>query len=314
MKLVIQIPCWNEEHSIADAIKSLPRHIDGIDSIEIMVIDDGSSDATADMAARCGVHEVIKLPRHKGLASAFSAGVQAALQRGADILVNTDADLQYPSHHIKDLIAPVLDNSADIVIGNRLAQRPTPFPPAKMVMEQFGSSCVSFFAGLHIKDAASGFRAFNREAMEALVIHSNYSYTLESLILAGMKKLRIANVPITTNPPRRSSRLFKTLRGYLAQSTISILRAYLMYHPLRFFAGIGVVLLFAALLIGVRYLVFFYTGVGTGHIQSLILMAILAFLGFQSIVIGLIGDIISANRRLLEQLRISLLRGQKNGG
>jgi glycosyltransferase involved in cell wall biosynthesis len=313
MKLVVQIPCWNEERHIAETLRSIPRRIDGVESIEIIVIDDGSTDRTADVARECGANEVVKLPRHLGLARAFFTGVQEALGRGADILVNTDADLQYPSRYIQDIVRPVVDNAADIVIGDRLSQKPRPFSWPKMLLQRLGSRCVGFFAGVQIKDAASGFRALNRDAMESMVIHGSYSYTLESLILAGMQKLRIAHIPITTNRPTRSSRLFNTLWSYIIMSSISILRAYLMYHPLKFFAGIGLICMGGAAILGLRFLVFFLCGQGAGHVQSLILLAILVFMGFQCIVIGMIGDVVSANRRLMENIRIAILRRQFNG-
>jgi glycosyltransferase involved in cell wall biosynthesis len=311
MKLVIQIPCWNEKASIEDAVRSLPRSIPGIDIIEIIVIDDGSTDGSAELAERAGADEVVRLPRHMGLAEAFSAGIQAAIRHNADILVNTDADLQYRPVHIPDLIRPIMDNSADIVVGDRLSQKPAPFPPVKMALERLGTSFVRMFSSVPVRDAASGFRAFNRGVLDALFIHGKFSYTLETLMLAGIKKYRLVNVPITVNPQRRKSRLVKNIPGYIGRSTGAVVRAYLMYHPLRFFAGIGTVLLTVSLALGVRYLYYNAAGQGAGHVQSLILLTILALMGFQSIVLGLVGEIVAANRRLLEEIRVKLLKNDR---
>ena len=304
MKLVIQIPCWNEELSIAEAIGSLPTRIDGIDCIEVIVIDDGSTDNSVAEARRAGATEVITLPRHMGLAGAFSKGIEAAIERGADILVNTDADLQYPSDHISDLIRPILNNETDITIGDRLSARPSPFPPVKMLLERMGTGVIRAVSGADAKDAASGFRALNREAMQAMVIHDEFSYTLESLLLAGAKKLRVTNITIPINTPTRKSRLFKNIPQYIIRSIVTITRIYLMYHPLRFFVSMGIIFLSGAFLIGIRFLYFFMMNGGKGHIQSLILLAVCAGAGFQCIILGLLADIVAANRRLLERIRL----------
>jgi len=308
MKLVIQIPCWNEQSHVQDAVSGLPTHIDGIDSIEVVVIDDGSTDETAGFALKTGVAEVVRLPRHLGLAAAFSAGIHAAIRRNADVLVNTDADLQYPPDYIPNLIEPIIGNKADIVIGDRLSATPAPFPPVKMALERLGSSFVRVFSSVLVQDAASGFRAFNRDAIEAMFLHGKFSYTMETLMLAGIKRFRLVNIPITVNPPRRKSRLVKTIPGYIGRSVSSIFRAYLMYYPLRFFVGIGTVFLTASFALGIRYLAFFAFGQGAGHVQSLILLTILAMMGFQGIVLGCIGEIIAANRRLLEEIRLRLFK------
>ncbi len=311
MKLVIQIPCWNEEKTITEAIQSLPVQIVGIDCIEVIIIDDGSNDKTAETAQRAGATEVVRLPRHLGLASAFSAGVTAAIKNNADILVNTDADLQYPSSCIPDIVTPVVNGEADIVVGDRLSYKPRPFSPIKMFLEKLGTWIIRLFSGTKIMDAASGFRAFNREAMHSMIIHDEFSYTLESLLLAGAKKLRVTNVTIPTNKPRRKSRLFKSIWQYILRSVITITRIYLMYHPLKFFVTIGLVCMAASFLIGLRYLYYFILEGGGGHVQSLILLAVLAGSGFQCIILGLLADIVSANRRLLEQVRMKQLE-QKN--
>ena len=308
MKLVIQIPCWNEEKTIADTISSLPKQIEGIDSIEVIVIDDGSVDQTVAAAKNAGANEIIRLPRHMGLAVAFSAGVEAAIKNDADILVNTDADLQYPSSNIVDIVKPIVNGEADIVVGDRLSHKPRPFQPVKMLLERLGTWIIRIFSGTKIKDAASGFRALNREAMHSMVIHDEFSYTLETLLLAGAKRLRVANVTIPINAPRRKSRLFNSIPQYIIRSITTITRIYLMYHPLKFFVGIGIICMVAALLIGIRFL-YFYLIIGEGgHIQSLILLAVLTGMGFQCIILGLFADIIAANRRLLEQIRLKQLK------
>jgi glycosyltransferase involved in cell wall biosynthesis len=308
MKLVIQIPCWNEEPTIQEVIHSLPGHLEGIEKIEIIIIDDGSTDQTALYALQAGAHAVVPLRRHLGLASAFSAGIEEAIRRNADILVNTDADMQYPSSCIADILKPILENKADIVIGDRLSYQPAPFPPLKMFLEKIGSWVVRRFSGTTINDAASGFRAFNKEALHSLVIHDEFSYTLESLLLMGIKKFRLVNVPIPTNSSIRKSRLSKNIFHYMMRSMVTIIRGFLMYHPLKFFATIGMFLMLSAFCIGLRFLYFYLLNQGAGHIQSLILLAVLALMGFQCIILGFLADVVAANRRLLENQRIELLK------
>ncbi len=303
MKLFIQIPCFNEENNIAETIRSLPRHMEGVDEVKIIVIDDGSNDNTAAQATHNGADKILRLPRHKGLADAFSTGIEYALSQGADIVVNTDADLQYPSEEIPSLIQPILENHADIAVGDRLHKRPGAFPFWKMTLERLGSFTVRLFSRVDVNDAASGFRAFNRDAMEMMYIHSSFSYTIESLILAGLKRLRVANVAVTINKTQRSSRLYNSVFGYVSRTAITVVRTYLMYHPLSFFLSTAFLFLGAASVLGVRYLYFFMIGEGTGHVQSLILLTILSVTGFLCIVLGLLGDVIAANRRLLEDIR-----------
>lgn len=309
MKLIIQIPCWNEAETIGDTIRSLPGRIAGMDVVEIIVIDDGSTDNTVAVAREAGIDGVVSLPRHLGLAAAFSAGIKEAIIRDADVLVNTDADLQYPSDYISGIVAPIAAGDADIVVGDRLSHRPAPFSPVKMLFEKLGTWVVHVFSGAPIKDAASGFRAFGREAIRAMVIHGKYSYTLESLMLSGMMQFRLRNVTIPINPPRRKSRLVRSIPAYISHSAITIIRAYLMYHPLMFFVRIGMIFLAAGFVLGVRFLVYYFTGAGGGHIQSLILLAILVFMGVQCVILGLLADVVAANRRLLEQQRLRDLTG-----
>ncbi len=308
MKLVIQIPCWNEEKNITETIRSLPKNIDDIDHIEVVIIDDGSTDKTVAVALKEGVDEVIRLPRHMGLASAFSAGIDGAIRRGADILVNTDADLQYPSSKIKDIVKPIINGEADIAIGDRLSHKPRPFSPVKLFLERLGSLTVRFFSGVPVKDAASGFRAFSKDALQSIVIHDSFSYTLETLLLAGMKKFRIVNITIPVNGTKRKSRLFNSISQYILRSWITITRIYLMYHPFKFFVTIGLLCMIAALSIGIRFLYFYFINDSGGHIQSLILLAVLASMGFQCIILGFVADVIAANRRLLERLRLRQLK------
>ncbi len=312
MKLVIQIPCWNEEQTIADMIHSIPSSIDGVDEIEIFVVDDGSTDDTVQKAREAGASKVISLPRHKGLASAFTWGVEEAYNCDADILVNTDADMQYGAESIVDLIRPVVENRADMVIGDRLSAKPPPFSPVKMLLQKAGSAVVRFFSGTYVKDAASGFRAFSREAIKELVIHDKFSYTMESIFLAGAKRLRIVNVPIKINAVTRKSRLFKSVGQYIRRSAQTILRIYLMYHPLRFFVSVGLLFLAGALVLGIRYLLFFFEGEGSGHVQSLILLVVLSIIGIQSIIVGFVADVVAANRRLLEEIRVRQMEAKND--
>lgn len=308
MKLIIQIPCFNEQQSIAQTIRSLPTKIDGIDEIDVVVVDDGSTDGTVQAACATGNVYCVKLARHLGLADAFSAGVHEAMLRNADILVNTDADMQYPSDQIPALVAPLLQDKADMAIGDRLSAKPVPFGPVKMLFEKLGSQFVRMASGLDVADAASGFRALNREAMQAMFIHGRFTYTLESLILAGHCRLRLVNVPIPVNRATRHSRLFRNIPEYCTRSAIGIIRAYLMYYPLKFFCTIGMLLILAAFALGIRYLYFFLEGSGGGHLQSLLLLTVLAFGGFISFMIGFLGDVIAANRRLIESIRLNQLK------
>jgi len=311
MKLFIQIPCFNEEATIAAMVHSLPAAIDGVDEIVVVVIDDGSKDHSAQRARACGA-QVVTLERHRGLAAAFTAGIDYALQNGADIVVNTDADMQYPSSYIPDLIRPVLEKRADFVVGNRLHTRPAGFSFVKYQLECLGSAVLRVFSRVPVRDAASGFRAFNRAVMEAMVIHERFSYTLESIILAGVQHFRVENVPITITPTRRKSRLMRSVHSYIVRSAITMLRIYLMYHPLSFFLSLAACFFGGALFLGGRFLYYFFTGSGGGHIQSLILLAVFAVGGFMCTLVGLVADVVAANRRLLEEIRRGTIR-QKNG-
>jgi glycosyltransferase involved in cell wall biosynthesis len=308
MKLIIQIPCYNEETTLPETVRDLPRALPGIDRIEVLVVDDGSIDRTADVARELGVHHIVCLKRNCGLATAFAAGLEAALAAGADIIVNTDADNQYRGEEIGRLVQPILAGQADIVVGDRGVAALEHFSPPKRWLQRLGSWVVERAAGIPIPDATSGFRAFSREAALRLTVLSEYTYTLETLIQAGARRMAVAYVPIRTNPQTRRSRLIRSIPSFLGISVVTILRFYTMYRPLRVFLTVGGTLIAAAMVLGFRFLFFFLQGSGTGKVQSLILAAILAIVGFQVCVVGLIADAVSLNRRMLEELLYRMRR------
>lgn len=302
MKLIIQIPCYNEAEILPKTLSQLPREIDGFDQVEILVIDDGSSDATVNIAKANGADHIVQLSRHLGLARAYSYGLDACLRLGADVIVNTDADNQYPAEDIERLVKPILSGEAEMVIGDRGVRNVAHFPVHKRALQALGSGVVSATAGFNIPDATSGFRAITRKvAMETMVL-SNYSYTLETLIQAGAKKVRVAFVPIETNPPERPSRLFKSIRSYMVNSSVTIMRSFTMYRALRVFTVISAIMILAGVLIGARFLYFYLNGMGSGMIQSLILAAVFLIVGFVTFLIGLIADLVSFNRKILEEV------------
>ncbi|UCD98421.1 MAG: glycosyltransferase family 2 protein [Chloroflexota bacterium] len=302
MKLIIQIPCLNEAQNIAQTVQVLPREIPGIDVIEYMVIDDGSTDNTSQVAQESGVHHVITLQHHVGLASAFTIGLESCLKHGADIIVNTDADNQYNAEDIPALIDPILTHSADIVIGDRGVASLSTFSPTKRVLQRFGSWIIGRASGINTPDATSGFRAFTRTAALRTLVMNEYSYTLETLIQAGARRMVVKYVPVRTNEQVRPSRLMRNIPDYLANSSTIILRAYTMYRPLRVFIGISLVFLIAGLIGSGRFLYFYIIGQGAGHVQSLILSAVLLIVGFQIFLIGLVADLIGFNRQVLEEI------------
>lgn len=303
MKLIIQIPCYNEEETLELAYNDLPRHIDGIDTIEYLIINDGSKDNTVAKAKELGFHHIVSFKQNKGLAKGFMAGIDACLHLGADIIVNTDADNQYCGADIEKIVRPILDEKADIVIGERPIDQTEHFSWKKKKLQHIGSWVVRVASGTDIPDAPSGFRAYSRDAALRLNVVNEYTYTLETIIQAGNNKIAMTSVPIKTNPETRPSRLFSSMWRYMKRSSTVITRSFVMYKPLKFFMTIGMILLLIGAVIGVRFLILLAIGEGSGHIQSLILTAILVMMGFQTVTIGLLGDTIAANRKLLEDVQ-----------
>ena len=303
MKLIIQIPCFNEEKTLAETVADLPRHIDGIDVIEYLIINDGSKDRTVEVARECGVHYAVQFKKNKGLAKGFMAGLDACLRLGADIIVNTDADNQYKGSDIEKLVRPILDGTADCVIGSRPIEDIEHFSARKKRLQRLGSSVVRYFSGTEVEDAPSGFRAYSRAAAMKLNVMNNYTYTMETLIQTGQAKLAIACVPIGTNPETRKSRLFKSMFSYIRRSGITILRSFMMYKPMKFFFALGSVLILVGVVIDIRFLVYYFMNESAGHIQSLILSVLLLLVGFILIVAALLSELISTNRRLLEEIQ-----------
>jgi len=302
MKLIIQIPCFNEALTLPETLKSLPKHIPGVDQIEILVIDDGSLDNTSEIAKQSGADHVVRLKKNQGLAGAFKAGLDACIRLEADIIVNTDADNQYFSADIENLIQPIVKGDAELVIGDRGVANEESFTPLKRKLQTFGSYVVSKASGLKIPDATSGFRAMTRDTAIKTNVLSNYSYTLETIIQAGNRNISVASVPVRTNPPRRPSRLMNGMWDYLLRSGVTIIRAYAMYRAIRVFFTFGLVLIGVGGFLAVRYFIFFVQGQGGGHIQSVILAAILLIVGFQTLLNGLLADLIASNRKLLEEI------------
>ncbi|MCD7715794.1 MAG: glycosyltransferase family 2 protein [Lachnospiraceae bacterium] len=303
MKLIIQIPCYNEAETLEVALNDLPRHIDGIDEIEYLIINDGSRDNTVEVAKKWGVNYVVNFKRNKGLAKGFMAGLDACLRNGADIIVNTDADDQYVGADIEKLIAPIIKGEADIVVGERPIDQTEHFSPLKKKLQHFGSWVVRVASKTDIPDAPSGFRAFSREAAMHMNVINEYTYTLETIVQAGRNKMAITSVPIRTNGELRPSRLFSSMFGYIKKSILTIFRAFLMYRPLMVFTTLGAIMSAIGVGIGVRFLVYIAQGSGSGHVQSLILAAMMIILGVLTFVVGLQADVISANRKLLEDIQ-----------
>jgi glycosyltransferase involved in cell wall biosynthesis len=305
-KLIIQIPCLNEAGTLPETIAALPRRIDGIDTIEFLVIDDGSSDGTAAVARRWGVHHVVRHRRNRGLAAAFRSGIDAALAAGADVIVNTDGDGQYEGEDISRLVAPIVANEADIVVGDRGVAENAHFSPFKRLLQRAGSGVVQRLAGTRVPDAVSGFRALSREAAQRINITTDFSYTTDMLIQAGRKRLAIASVPVRTHKVERPSRLFKSIPRFIAQTGVTMARAYTTYNPLRAFVGTGMAIAFVGLLPIVRFLWFYASGQGDGHVQSLVLGGSLLVLGVLVAIMGMLADLIGANRKLLEATLVRL--------
>jgi glycosyltransferase involved in cell wall biosynthesis len=303
MKLIIQIPCFNEAEILPGTLNLLPRRVDGFDIVEVLVIDDGSNDLTAKAARAAGADHVLTLPHHMGLAQAYAAGLNACLHLGADVIVNTDADNQYEAEDIHCLVRPIVAGEAEMVVGDRGVANLKVFSPIKRRLQSVGSRVVSRAAGILTPDATSGFRAMTREVALRTMVLSDYSYTLETLIQAGNRKTTVRFVPIRTNPPQRPSRLMRGISDYIRNSTITIVRAYAMYRPMRVFSSIGALVILAGFVIGMRFVILrFFFNEGAGNIQSLILAAILLIVGFQTLLIGLVADLIAFNRKILEEI------------
>lgn len=300
MKLIIQIPCYNEAETLEIALNDLPREIKGIDEIEYLIINDGSSDNTVEVARNWGVHHVVNFKQNKGLAKGFMAGIDGCLRNGADIIVNTDADNQYCAEDIAALIQPILEGKADMVIGARPIDQTEHFSYIKKKLQHFGSWVVRRASNTDIPDAPSGFRAYSREAAMRLNVVNDYTYTLETIVQAGREKIAITSVPVRTNAELRPSRLFNSIWGYVKKSMLTILRAYMMYKPLKCFSYLAMVPIAIGLLIGFRFLYYMAVGQSGGHVQSLILACTLIIIGFLTFMIGLVADVIAANRKLLQ--------------
>lgn len=308
MKLIIQIPCYNEAETLEVALNDLPRKLDGVDEIEYLIINDGSHDNTVEVAKRWGVHHVVNFKQNKGLAKGFVAGLDGCLRCGADIIVNTDADNQYRGDDIAALIQPILDGEADMVIGERPIDDTEHFSYVKKKLQHFGSWVVRKASHTDIPDAPSGFRAFSREAAMRMNVVNDYTYTLETIVQAGREKIAITSVPIHTNAELRPSRLFKSIWGYVKKSILTILRAFMMYKPLMCFTLLAIPSTVIGLGIGVRFLIYLANGAGSGHIQSLILACTLIIIGFLTFMIGLVADVIAANRKILQDVQYHVKR------
>ena len=303
-KLIIQIPCWNEEGSLGATLDALPREIPGVDKVETLIIDDGSTDRTVEIARAHGVDHVVTLSNHQGLARGFMAGIEACLAAGADVIVNTDADNQYQADDIAALVEPVLEERAGIVVGARPMGEESGFSRSKRALQRLGSWVVRVLSGTDVPDAPSGFRAFSRDAAMRLNVFTDFSYTLETIIEAGRRGIPITSVPVRTNPAVRPSRLASSTSYYVLRSTLAILRIFMFYSPLRSFAALGAVPFAAGLFLGLRWIVLFFEDPTRTHVPSLILTAILLLVGCLCWALGLVGDLQAVNRKLLEDIQV----------
>lgn len=312
MKLIIQISCFNEEESLPETLRALPKHLEGIDEIEVLIINDGSSDKTAETAAKHGANHIVNFKRNQGLARSFMVGIQTCLKLGADIIVNTDADNQYEAEDIPALIHPILEGKADMVIGSRPISRIQHFSLPKKIMQKIGSWLVRKASRTKVLDAPSGFRAISRNSALKLNVFNNFTYTHETIIQAGQKNMVVASVPVRVNKTTRPSRLFKSIPSYIARSVIAILRMVVVYRPFRFFLTLGVIFFLAGFVFAARYLYFMITGGGGGHIQSVILAGVLIGISFQMVLVAFIADLLGVNRKLLEEIQYRLRKQELN--
>ena len=308
LKLIIQIPCYNEEESLPITLKCLPKKLDGFAKVEWLIIDDGSTDKTVEVAKSLGVSHVVSFKKNKGLAAAFTAGLDACIRHDADVIVNTDADNQYNAEDIPALVKPILEGKADYVIGERPIFNTPHFPLHKKILQKFGSWVVRKISGTSIPDAPSGFRAISREAAMKINVFNAYTYTIETIIQAGIKHMAITSVPVRTNEDLRPSRLLKSIPAYIKRSIITMIRVFMIYEPFKFFLRAGILFLVLGAAIGVRYVYFWYHGSGTGHIHSVILAGVLITDGFQFLLTSLVVDLISVNRKIMEDAQFMLRR------
>jgi glycosyltransferase involved in cell wall biosynthesis len=301
MYLIIQIPCFNEEDTLPETLADLPTAIPGVHRIEVLIIDDGSSDRTVDVAREHGVHHVVRFAQNRGLARAFMAGIDAGLRLGADVIVNTDGDNQYDASCIPELIAPIVEGRADMVVGDRRVDTIEHFSYLKKKLQHLGSAVVRRFSRTEVPDTTSGFRAFSREGALRLNLINEYTYTLETIIQAGQSNMALATVPIRTNPKTRESRLFRSIPQYVRRAGATIVRSYLMYRPMRTFLALGAAVFATGFALGLRFLWFYMQGMGSGKVQSVVLAGVLMLMGSQLVILGLIADLVASNRKLIEE-------------
>lgn len=312
MKLIIQIPCFNEAETLPYCLSALPRAVPGFTAVEWLVIDDGSQDDTVEVAKALGVDHVIRHVGNKGLARAFMSGIDACLRLGADVIVNTDADNQYNADDIPLLVRPIMEYQAELVIGARPISVIEHFSPVKKFLEKLGSWVVRVASKTNVPDAPSGFRAMSRAAAQHMMVFNDYTYTLETLIQAGQKNLRVVSVPVRVNKYLRPSRLVKNIPSYIRRSVVTIVRIFIIYRPFSFFASIGSALFGTGFLIGTHFTWLYLNGRGNGHIQSLILAAVLLGVGFQALLVAFVADLLAANRKLLEDIRFRAANSASN--